>query len=234
MALGQREGTPSPAAAQLDGDVVVSMRGRCEPRALQVLWWALTLLTGGVLAIVGRWYPSLRLRVATRPAPLATATLVVVQRASGAQGQARVETAQPSARRAARRVPSGKVTPEGRPLLGSSSSASSASDSSGYNSDGVAQGYGGAGSATAEPVRFFSHRHLRYVYDRTQDTFLHRTGLVGDTTVGQLLARPVKATPPHRARHRLRAVHGNNSIDVRVKGYLQLCVEEVLSPFYIL
>jgi len=231
---------PPPPSPAVDGDVIVSMQGRHAPLVLRALWWLLCLCTGGVVALLGRWYPGMWLRVATRPAPLSHATLVVVRRASGAVGQSRVESEDtPSRAQAGRSSPGSHVHgrrtgtgSEKQPLLSSPSSRSS----SGYCSDAetAAERGGSAALAAGGAVRFFTHRHLRYVYDAALGTFVHTTGLVGTTTVAQLLRHRALPSPGDAQRIRLRAVHGNNSIDVEVKGYVQLCVEEVLSPFYIL
>eukprot|EP00911_Craspedida_sp_UC1_P000478 UC1_evm1s361 len=70
-------------------------------------------------------------------------------------------------------------------------------------------------------VRYFVHRHLRYLWNAKAQTFALDTGLVGCARIGEILACNAIAQ------------HGTNSIDVEVKSYLRLFVDEVLSPFYI-
>jgi predicted P-type ATPase len=80
-------------------------------------------------------------------------------------------------------------------------------------------------------VRYMVHRHLRYLYQPSVGKFVLLRGLDGGHTSSALHGmRGGLSLEQHSQRV---CLYGENSIDVPVKPYHVLLVEEVLHPFYI-
>lgn len=81
-------------------------------------------------------------------------------------------------------------------------------------------------------MRFFEHRHLRYIFDFQSEKFRLYVGLEKHHTFEKLhaLSRCVASDLPSRALTLV--LNGRNSIDVEVKGYIYLLFKEVLHPFF--
>jgi cation-transporting P-type ATPase 13A2 len=86
---------------------------------------------------------------------------------------------------------------------------------------------------TTQLVRYFEHRHLRYLFDHRSERFCLFAGLEQRHSF-ERLHRLARMDSAERASRTLRlALHGRNNIDVEVKGYLYLLVKEVLHPFFL-
>ncbi|KAK6177645.1 hypothetical protein SNE40_015705 [Patella caerulea] len=80
-------------------------------------------------------------------------------------------------------------------------------------------------------VRYFDFHHVRYIWDKNQ----HIYKVLEDLSCG------VKCSTIHDKYHGLSeqeqaeriGIHGPNAIDIEVKSYWRLFIEEVLNPFYI-
>ena len=79
-------------------------------------------------------------------------------------------------------------------------------------------------------VRFFTCRHIRYVWSEEKGCFRAMFGLTGMT--GKQLCEQAAGITEQRASG-LQKVYGSNSISAPVPSCLALLVEEVLNPFYI-
>ena len=79
-------------------------------------------------------------------------------------------------------------------------------------------------------VRFFTCRHIRYVWSEEKGCFRAMFGLTGMT--GKQLCEQAAGITEERASG-LQKVYGSNSISAPVPSCLALLVEEVLNPFYI-
>lgn len=84
-------------------------------------------------------------------------------------------------------------------------------------------------SSTATP--YILHRHLRYLYDRTEEKYIVLRGLESSMTCSEAYRH---GNGLSRLEHERRfGMYGSNSIEVPVKPYHSLFIEEVLHPFYI-
>ena len=86
------------------------------------------------------------------------------------------------------------------------------------------------GDSSQVTVRFFTCRHIRYVWSEEAGCFKAMLGLTGLT--GKQLSEQQGGITEQRAAG-LRKVYGSNSINAPVPSYLSLLVEEVLNPFYV-
>ncbi|EFN58732.1 hypothetical protein CHLNCDRAFT_140417, partial [Chlorella variabilis] len=68
---------PLPDALEQDKDIA-GFQGYRSPLYRQILFWALCVLTGGLLFLLSRWFMRLRVLLALVPCPLAQAEYVVV------------------------------------------------------------------------------------------------------------------------------------------------------------
>ena len=57
---------------------ILHWAGYCSPISRRLLFWALCLLSGGVVYVLSRWYLRLRIALTLVPCPLGRADLVVV------------------------------------------------------------------------------------------------------------------------------------------------------------
>ncbi|XP_064384739.1 polyamine-transporting ATPase 13A3-like isoform X2 [Halichondria panicea] len=80
-------------------------------------------------------------------------------------------------------------------------------------------------------IRYFTHRHLRYLYDAEADRFILLRGFDRGFSCSEIHDMHTGlSTRTHQERL---LYQGPNSIDVPVKPYFVLLLEEVLHPFYI-
>ncbi|XP_076451738.1 polyamine-transporting ATPase 13A3-like isoform X2 [Babylonia areolata] len=80
-------------------------------------------------------------------------------------------------------------------------------------------------------MRCFDYQHYRYIWDPQKRTFRELEDLSTNTTCKTLIDSVHGLT--HEQRMSRLAVYGNNAIDIEVKSYWKLFIEEVLTPFYI-
>ncbi|EGD74948.1 hypothetical protein PTSG_07173 [Salpingoeca rosetta] len=77
----------------------------------------------------------------------------------------------------------------------------------------------------------FEHRHVRFVLDMDTSTFVRVVDLSQHTTIAKLHALVHKPRDVEVSEDEF--LHGANSIDVEVKSYFALLIDEVLTPFYL-
>ncbi|KAL4220880.1 hypothetical protein ACF0H5_019146 [Mactra antiquata] len=80
-------------------------------------------------------------------------------------------------------------------------------------------------------VCYFDHHYVRYLWNSQHKTYTRLLDLSSNTKCGVFHER-YKGLSPKQQAHR-RVVYGDNSIEVDVKSYWRLFIEEVLNPFYI-
>ncbi|XP_063225948.1 polyamine-transporting ATPase 13A3-like isoform X2 [Bacillus rossius redtenbacheri] len=88
------------------------------------------------------------------------------------------------------------------------------------------------GTGTVGQIRYFHHCHRKYVWNEEACVFVQLCGLDdGRSTLAQL----VESAHGHTAQEQAQLLHlyDRNVIDVGVKSYWKLFLEEVLNPFYI-
>ncbi|WAR14557.1 AT133-like protein [Mya arenaria] len=82
-----------------------------------------------------------------------------------------------------------------------------------------------------EPVvLYFDFQHVRYIWSSRSKTYSKLLDLSSNTLMTSLENH--KALTRLQQAHR-RMLYGNNSVEVEVKSYWKLLIEEVLNPFYI-
>lgn len=82
-----------------------------------------------------------------------------------------------------------------------------------------------------QTVKFFTHQHLRYLFDDNKGQYVLLRGYEKGQSCNDL--HDMKCGLQSHDHHRRLTRHGPNKIDVPVKPYYVLFVEEVLHPFYI-
>ncbi|XP_052286292.1 polyamine-transporting ATPase 13A3-like isoform X2 [Dreissena polymorpha] len=82
-----------------------------------------------------------------------------------------------------------------------------------------------------EPVvLYFEHQHVRYLWSNQDKSYSKLLDLSTHTRLATL--EQYKGLSSRQQAHR-RMLYGSNSIEVEVKSYWRLLIEEVLNPFYI-
>jgi magnesium-transporting ATPase (P-type) len=80
-------------------------------------------------------------------------------------------------------------------------------------------------------VKYFVYQALRYAWDHDTKSFEKIVGLDKHTTCERILS-DFKGYPAQLQELKFK-YYGKNSIEVQVKSYFRLFVEEILTPFYI-
>ncbi|KAL5492024.1 hypothetical protein EMCRGX_G017412 [Ephydatia muelleri] len=181
---------------------------------------AILPLCGGLL--FAYWFPAHWLKLICKKCPLSEARYVIVISADGKQcvehvrqfSMAREQSLEKSLEESSLLVPSSK----GRRLAYHA-----------VSSDDVTNPLTAAKPRTA--VSYFIHRYLRYLYDRDVRKFVLLRGL--DRGVKCDAVCGMEGGIQHDDHEDRLLQYGPNSIDVPVKPYHLLFVEEVLHPFYI-
>ncbi|KAL8587281.1 hypothetical protein ACOMHN_045528 [Nucella lapillus] len=88
-----------------------------------------------------------------------------------------------------------------------------------------------AASSVEGKMRCFDYQHYRYIWDPQKRTFRELEDLSTNTSSKTILDSVNGLT--HEQRISRLAVYGDNAIDIEVKSYWKLFIEEVLTPFYI-
>nr|CAD7459795.1 unnamed protein product [Timema tahoe] len=88
------------------------------------------------------------------------------------------------------------------------------------------------GPGESRQIRYFHLHHVKYVWDNENASFSRLLGLEGEKyTIAQLLDHSQGLTIQEQ-QQKLQ-LYGKNVIDIEVKSYWTLFVEEVFNPFYI-
>ncbi|XP_053378847.1 polyamine-transporting ATPase 13A3-like isoform X2 [Mercenaria mercenaria] len=80
-------------------------------------------------------------------------------------------------------------------------------------------------------ICYFDFQHVRYIWSKQLKTYTRLLDLSANTKCGEFHEK-YKGLSVLQQAHR-RVVYGENSIEVEVKSYWRLLIEEVLNPFYI-
>ncbi|KAI0219960.1 putative cation-transporting ATPase 13A3 [Lamellibrachia satsuma] len=80
-------------------------------------------------------------------------------------------------------------------------------------------------------LRYFEHSHMRYIWYRGSMVFSAIRGLESDTTCAMIHEEFTGLNEVEQLQKQ--ELFGENSIDIKVKSYSRLFIEEVLNPFYI-
>ncbi|XP_069105688.1 polyamine-transporting ATPase 13A3-like [Argopecten irradians] len=80
-------------------------------------------------------------------------------------------------------------------------------------------------------LRYFDHQHLRYIWEQDVRSFVQLQDLSYNTKCSTLQESFQGLTQREQAQKRV--IYEDNLIDVEVKSYWRLFIEEVMNPFYI-
>jgi magnesium-transporting ATPase (P-type) len=166
------------------------------------------MITGGFGWLLFYWKPDWKLKITCYMVPLDEAEFILTQRASGGSD---VETVMLS------ELPEGGMEDAG----------------SNDDSDERALLAGNGEQQGGGFVRYFLHRNLRYIYDKRVQYYRRVVAFDQNTTIKRLHTVGKQPPPMGEARSCLTLLHGKNEIDVPIKPYFTIFVEEVLDPFYI-
>ncbi|XP_064387649.1 polyamine-transporting ATPase 13A3-like isoform X2 [Halichondria panicea] len=170
-----------------------------------IFLYPLAALPLGFGLLLAYWFPHVWLRLISRATPLSQATYVIVKDADGKNRVERVHTVQ---------LPSDRHTDCELNHLAFNSVNETVSMESGNGS-----------------IRYLTHRHLRYEHSRDEDQFILIRGL--DCNIPCSDIHGMRAGLSTRTHHQRLLRHGPNSINIPVKPYYLLLIQEILHPFYI-
>jgi hypothetical protein len=198
--------------ADADEDAIVKMVGYKRYRGIEVLMFLVYLCTAGAAWLVGYWKPDWLLKVTCYVVPLPFAQYVFVTRESGGTDVEFVESVAVST--------PGELGHDVMPF--DSEDTGDVSLLLSHNR-----------SEPSETITFFMHRNIRFIYDDRSNLFRRVVAFDSRTTIQKLHA--VSQNPPLAgdARNFNYALYGKNNIDVPIKPYFTIFVQEVLDPFYI-
>ncbi|KAM7139017.1 polyamine-transporting ATPase 13A2 isoform 3-T3 [Macrochelys suwanniensis] len=184
-----------------------------------ILCYVFSVLTAGILLIVFRWRPSLEVQVKCRPCPLRQADWIIITDRFGQCFVTQVQTEQ---------LGEGSLErhPGARADDGRTSVAVGVLDED-DSRDTVRLHR----KEEKNVVRYYLFEGSRYVWIERQQAYCKVSVLDDGWTCADIhLSRSGLSPQDHSTR---RKVYGPNLIDVPVKSYLRLLVDEVLNPFYI-
>ncbi|XP_014425072.2 polyamine-transporting ATPase 13A2 isoform X2 [Pelodiscus sinensis] len=184
-----------------------------------ILCYVFSVLTAGILLIVFRWKPSLEVQAKCRPCPLQQADWIIITDRFGQCFVTQVQTEQ---------LGEGSLEhqPGARAEDGRTSVAVGVSDE-----DDSRDTIRLHRKEEKNVMRYYLFEGSRYVWLERRLAFCKVSVLDDGWTCADIhLSRPGLSQQDHSTR---RKVYGPNLIDVPVKSYLRLLVDEVLNPFYI-
>ncbi|XP_066493188.1 polyamine-transporting ATPase 13A2 isoform X1 [Tiliqua scincoides] len=187
-----------------------------------VLCHVFTLFTLGVPLIAFHWAPRLAIRAKCSRCPLRHADWVVIRDEFGQYFTARVRTEQ---------IEGGSLEPH--LLTGRDDNKSSVAIGvlEGDSGDTVGLHQKEEEEDEKNIIRYFHFEGLRYIWIEKRQSYCQASVLDEHQTCSDIhLSRGGLSTQEQSAR---RKVYGPNQIDVPVKSYLRLLIDEVLNPFYL-
>lgn len=87
-------------------------------------------------------------------------------------------------------------------------------------------------SDDASEDRFFKFGAVRFFWDHRTDNFVRQSALDSGYSIQDLVSRYSKGLSAEERNRRI-CKYGPNTVEIEVKPYLKLLVEEVLNPFYV-
>ncbi|XP_066547318.1 polyamine-transporting ATPase 13A2 isoform X2 [Amia ocellicauda] len=161
------------------------------------------VLSAGLLLLLFHWYPRLALRIRCQPCPLGLATLLLVTDSHGQQSIVEVMTEE---------VEEGSLEQTG-------AEEDEWRDTVQLHTE------------ERSVLRFYVFEGQRYVWLSRKGAFCPVSVLNEGWTCAELHGR--RGGLSHEEQSAKRTLYGQNLIDVPVKSYMRLLLEEVLNPFYV-
>ncbi|XP_075462086.1 polyamine-transporting ATPase 13A2 isoform X2 [Ascaphus truei] len=185
-----------------------------------LLYYLFSVLTLGVLLIVFHWKPRLFVLATCRPCPLAEADWLIIKDAFGQTFVAQVHTEQ-GADVSLERDASGR---QDETVCGSVAVGLTEEEQS---KDTIQLHH----KEESNVLRYFVFEGMRYIWSEQSLYFIKVSCLDEGLTCGDLQRyRSGLSQMDHNTR---KQIYGPNEIDVPVKSYWILLIDEVLNPFYI-
>lgn len=207
--LNKPEDNPQPVTIEEGTDDQVEVHGYCRSQCKTVIFYIAAAMTLGLLLLVARWKPAWAVWLTCTPCSVATASVLVVRDGHGTKNVLRVHVQSVAA----------TLPPELVYSRSLSSISSHQQDSMNFN------------YSPASFYRHFVHNCVKYVWDSRQSCFKRLRGY----------DQGILCSEFYENFHGLLAVeeeqkmqiYGPNMIDIEVKSYFRLFIDEVLNPFYI-
>ncbi|KAK2177445.1 hypothetical protein NP493_592g01064 [Ridgeia piscesae] len=187
----------------------IGYRDNCVKRTLL---YVLSLVTLGLPLLVLHWKPDWAVKLTKTQCPLRQASTVLVKDTYG-QTHAQDVTV--------KEVTAGRIVADYNCEDSDISSVQSDDDTVALTTNPQEKCF----------VRYFEHSHVRYIWYRGTMSFSPIRGLDSDTTCAMIHEDFTGLNEEEQLQKQ--HLYGENSIDVKVKSYSRLFVEEVLNPFYI-
>eukprot|EP00076_Gallus_gallus_P028647 XP_015152391.1 cation-transporting ATPase 13A2 isoform X2 [Gallus gallus] len=179
---------------------------------------ACCVLSAGLLLLLFHWRPSLRVRAMCKPCALGRADWVIIRDRFGQRFTARVQTEM-----------LGEGSLEHHP--GARLEDRKSSIAVGVADEEESRDTIRLHQEERNVLRYYLFEGLRYVWMERQQAYCRVSALDEGWTCAELhLCRAGLGQQDHSSR---RKIYGPNLIEVPVKSYAKLLVEEVLNPFYI-
>ncbi|KAM4651586.1 polyamine-transporting ATPase 13A2 isoform 2-T5 [Discoglossus pictus] len=181
-----------------------------------VLCYLLCVLTLGLLLLIFYWKPRLYVRFTCKPCPLATADWVIINDGFGQSFIARVQS-QPGVDTSLDRDPGGRM--DGAVAVGMTEEEEFKDTIRLHHKE------------ESNVLRYFVFEGMRYIWSERSADFIKVSSLDEGLTCGDL--QRLRTGLSQTDRDTRKQIYGPNEIDVPVKSYGILLIDEVLNPFYI-
>ncbi|XP_032238659.2 polyamine-transporting ATPase 13A3 isoform X2 [Nematostella vectensis] len=176
-----------------------------------ILYYLMVLCSGGFLVLVSYWRPDWKLKLTSSPCPLHKAKYVLLKTIHHTWNVERVMQ---------EREASLSTDDDGNRVyqfqIEGNKNKSADLDKQKYRE---------------EVSRYFIHRHLKYMWHADEGVFKLLRALDQEKTINQIYEH-APGLSVHIAQERLQ-LYGSNLIDVAVKSYGRLFLEQSMNPFYI-
>ncbi|XP_078374483.1 polyamine-transporting ATPase 13A3-like isoform X2 [Oculina patagonica] len=197
-----------------DGEKLVCFGYRCNP-CTTIIYYLLACCTGGFVFLVSYWRPDWALKIKCSPCSLNKATQVLLKTSYGDWFVEDVQIVSVDRVRSSLNSPLLVEFDETDNCCGETERLLSVNDSYCWTSQ----------------RKYFCHRQLRYMWNEHQEIFQFLRGLDVDTYPGQFYQYSSGLSLDEVQKRQ--KMYGANVIDVTVKSYGRLFLEEVADPFYV-
>lgn len=176
----------------------------------EVVFLVLVVLTGGLVLLLLQWRPQMVCYLRKRWCSLSHADTILLQDTYKQYSTAYIEE---------------KTFPQSKDFVSSGTQAVDSDYESPADTNQLIV------SQEEFKFRYFDHQHVRYLWDRGSQVF----SKLKDLSEGTKCVKIQESFHGLSAReqNQKQVVYGENSIEVEVKSYWRLFIEEVMNPFYV-
>ncbi|XP_074653844.1 polyamine-transporting ATPase 13A3-like isoform X2 [Tubulanus polymorphus] len=188
-------------------DEHLECKGYAENKCKRVLYYILVVLSCGILLLIMHWKPEWKLKLTKSLCPLVYADAVLLKDQYGTLQTEDIIS----------------VSEDGKRLPNSKDNLNS--DSSYNDTTALLEEH------TDQFLRYFDHHRVRYIWEDDLMTFKRLKGLDENMKCSSFYENCPGLTASVQEQKLL--IYGGNRVDIEVKSYFWLFIQEVLNPFYI-